>query len=190
VPGRHGVGSGGRHAPPLPRHLVVLATGGYGRAYFSATSAHTLHGGRQCDDPARRAAAAGYGVRAFPPDRHLRAGCLITEGAPARGGISPTRRASASWSAMHPTPRISPRANVVSRSMTIEIREGRGCGPQKDHILLHLEHLDRSCCMSACRAFPRRPRSSPASTSPRSRSGAADGALQYGRHPDQLITPK
>ena len=112
---------------------TVLATGGYGRAYFSATSAHTCTG-----DGGGMALRAGLGLQdmefvQFHPTGVYGAGCLITEGVRGEGGYpDQLRRANASWSAMRPTRRISRRATSSSRSMTIEIREGRGVGPHKD----------------------------------------------------------
>jgi len=118
-----------------------MATGGYGRAYFSATSAHTCTG-----DGNAMILRAGLPLQdmefvQFHPTGIYGAGCLITEGARGEGGYLTTRRASASWSATAACKDLASR-DVVSRSMTIEIREGRGCGPDKDHIMLHLEHLD------------------------------------------------
>jgi succinate dehydrogenase / fumarate reductase flavoprotein subunit len=111
---------------------VVLATGGYGRAWFSCTSAHTCTGDGGGMVLARRSAPAGPGVRAVPPDRHLRRRLPRHRGArAARAAISPTARASASWSAMRPPRRTSPRATWCRGPMSLEIREGRGCGRRR-----------------------------------------------------------
>ena len=92
-------------------HMTILATGGYGRAYFSCTSRAHLHRRRQRHGAARRAAAAGHGVRAVPSDRHLRRRLPDhRRRRAAKAAISPTPRASASWSATRRPPRTSPRA--------------------------------------------------------------------------------
>ena len=123
-------------------HTVVLATGGYGRAYFSCTSAHTCTGDGNAMVLRAGLPLPGHGVRAVPPDRHLRRRLPDHRGRARRGRLPDQfAKASASWSATPRPPRTSPRATWSARSMTIEIREGRGCGPHKDHILLHLEHL-------------------------------------------------
>ena len=124
-------------------HETVLATGGYGRAYFSCTSAHTCTGDGNAMVARAGAAAPGHGVRPVPPDRDLRRRLPDhRRGARRRRLPDPIPKANGSWSAMPRAPRTSPRRDVVSRSMTIEIREGRGVGPNQDHIHLHLEHLD------------------------------------------------
>ena len=122
--------------------MTILATGGYGRAYFSCTSAHTCTGDGGGMVLRAGSAAAGHGVRAVSSDRHLRLGLPDHRGRARRGRLPDQfAAASASWSAMRPMPRIWPRAMSSAAPMTIEIREGRGVGEHKDHIYLHLEHL-------------------------------------------------
>jgi succinate dehydrogenase / fumarate reductase, flavoprotein subunit len=122
--------------------MVVLATGGYGRAYFSCTSAHTCTG-----DGGGMAARAGLPLQdmefiQFHPTGIYGAGCLITEGARGEGGYVTNGNGERFMERYAPSAKDLASRDVVSRSMTIEMREGRGCGPKKDHIHLHLEHLD------------------------------------------------
>ncbi|EIE20089.1 succinate dehydrogenase [Coccomyxa subellipsoidea C-169] len=120
---------------------TVLATGGYGRAYFSATSAHTCTG-----DGNAMAARAGLPLQdlefvQFHPTGIYGAGCLITEGSRGEGGILRNSEGERFMERYAPTAKDLASRDVVSRSMTMEIREGRGCGPEKDHVYLHLNHL-------------------------------------------------
>ncbi|GMH41178.1 hypothetical protein BSKO_09088 [Bryopsis sp. KO-2023] len=122
-------------------HRTVLATGGYGRAYFSATSAHTCTG-----DGNAMVARAGLPVQdhefvQFHPTGIYGAGCLITEGSRGEGGILRNSEGERFMERYAPTAKDLASRDVVSRSMTMEIREGRGVGPEKDHIYLHLNHL-------------------------------------------------
>ncbi len=122
---------------------TILATGGYGRAYASCTSAPYLHRRRRRDGVAGRAAAAGHGVRPVPPDRHLRLGLpRPPEGARGEGGYLVNSEGERFMERYAPSAKDLASRDVVSRAMTIEMREGRGVGKKKDHIFLHLDHLD------------------------------------------------
>jgi len=122
-------------------HYTVLATGGYGRAYFSATSAHTCTG-----DGNAMAVRAGIPCQdlefvQFHPTGIYGAGCLITEGARGEGGVLLNGNGERFMSRYAPTAKDLASRDVVSRSITMEVREGRGCGPEKDHALLDISHL-------------------------------------------------
>ncbi|MDB5544696.1 MAG: succinate dehydrogenase flavoprotein subunit, partial [Hyphomicrobiales bacterium] len=121
---------------------VILATGGYGRAYFSATSAHTCTG-----DGNAMVLRAGLPLQdmefvQFHPTGIYGSGCLITEGARGEGGYVTNASGERFMERYAPSAKDLASRDVVSRAMTIEIREGRGVGKDKDHIFLHLDHLD------------------------------------------------
>ncbi|MCS5604384.1 MAG: FAD-binding protein, partial [Alphaproteobacteria bacterium] len=123
-------------------HLVILATGGYGRTYFSCTSAHTCTG-----DGNAMVLRAGLPLQdmefvQFHPTGIYGSGCLITEGVRGEGGFLVNAEGERFMERYAPSAKDLASRDVVSRSMTIEIREGRGVGANGDHILLHLDHLD------------------------------------------------
>src|SRR5687767_6241303 len=122
-------------------HMVLLATGGYGRAYFSATSAHTCTG-----DGNGMVLRAGLPLQdmefvQFHPTGIYGSGCLITEGVRGEGGILRNSDGERFMERYAPNAKDLASRDVVSRAMTIEIREGRGVGTHRDHLYLHLEHL-------------------------------------------------
>src|SRR5271169_421527 len=121
---------------------TILATGGYGRAYASCTSAHTCTG-----DGGAMALRAGLPLQdmefvQFHPTGIYGSGCLVTEGARGEGGYLVNADGERFMERYAPSAKDLASRDVVSRAMTIEIREGRGVGPKKDHIFLHLDHLD------------------------------------------------
>ena len=122
-------------------HRTVLATGGYGRVYFSCTAAHSCTG-----DGSAMVLRAGLPLEdmeftQFHPSGIYGSGCLITEGARGEGGYFTNSQGERFMERYAPTAKDLAGRDVVCRAMTIEINEGRGCGPGKDYIELHLEHL-------------------------------------------------
>jgi succinate dehydrogenase flavoprotein subunit len=122
--------------------MTILATGGYGRAYFSCTSAHICTG-----DGNAMVLRAGLPLQdmefvQFHPTGIYGAGCLITEGSRGEGGYLTNANGERFMERYAPSAKDLASRDVVSRAMTIEMREGRGVGPKKDHLFLHLDHLD------------------------------------------------
>ena len=123
-------------------HITIIATGGYGKAYFSATSAHTCTG-----DGNAMVLRAGLPLQdmefvQFHPTGIYGVGCLITEGVRGEGGFLVNSKGERFMERYAPNAKDLASRDVVSRSMAIEINEGRGVGKEKDHIHLHLDHLD------------------------------------------------
>lgn len=124
-------------------HKTIIATGGYGRAYFSCTSAHTCTG-----DGNAMVSRAGLPLQdmefvQFHPTGIYGSGCLITEGCRGEGGFLLNNKGEKFMSKYAPTAKDLASRDVVSRSITMELREGRGCGERGDHVLLQLSHLPR-----------------------------------------------
>ena len=167
-------------------HQTILATGGYGRAYFSCTSAHICTG-----DGNAMVLRAGLPLQdmefvQFHPTGVYGAGVLITEGARGEGGFLRNSKGEKFMERYAPSAKDLASRDVVSRAITIEIREGRGVGPDKEYIHLHLDHLphdilhERLPGISESGAHLRRRR-----REDRADPGDPDLPLQYGRHPHQ-----
>jgi succinate dehydrogenase / fumarate reductase flavoprotein subunit len=142
----------------------VLATGGYGRAYFSCTSAHTCTG-----DGNAMALRAGLPLQdqefvQFHPTGIYGSGCLVTEGARGEGGYLTNSEGERFMERYAPTAKDLASRDVVSRAMSMEIREGRGVGRRRTTSTCTSSTSAPSCCTSGCPASPRRRRSSPAWT--------------------------
>jgi succinate dehydrogenase / fumarate reductase flavoprotein subunit len=163
--------------------MVVLATGGGGRVYFSATSAHTCTG-----DGGGMALRAGIPLQdmefvQFHPTGIYGAGVLITEGARGEGGYLTNSEGERFMERYAPSAKDLASRDVVSRSMALEIREGRGVGKQKDHIFLHLDHIDPKVLHERLPGITETGKIFAGVDLTASRSRSADGPLQYGRHP-------
>ena len=167
-------------------HQTILATGGYGRAYFSCTSAHICTG-----DGNAMVLRAGLPLQdmefvQFHPTGVYGAGVLITEGARGEGGFLRNAEGEKFMERYAPSAKDLASRDVVSRAITIEIREGRGHGPDKDYMHLHLDHLDPDLLderlpgiTDLARIF------AGVNVQGRADPGHPHLPLQYGRHPHQ-----
>ena len=178
---------GRRHDPPLPRAADDPGDGRLRPRLFSATSAHTCTGDGNapwCCAPACR--FAGHGIRAVPPDRHLRRGLPDHRGRARRGRLPTNANGERFMERYAPSVRDLASRDVVSRAMTMEIREAAASARSKDHIFLHRPSRPEDPARAPARHFGEREDFRRRRRDEGADPGAADRPLQHGRHPDEL----